>query len=151
MKSRHIKDEEGSLQTRPSSRGATIITSNVPTWKLESTQKTSGFTLKRNSGLEDCLNDFERQHKIPRREFDARYYERLSSPSSSPDTQQKLYPSIELAYSLRNNTPPSSNKSPGTKDKMVIDLDSPEAEDEEAVAERNTGPSSSMTSSILND
>ena len=92
--------------------------------------------------MQDRLNVFERQYKIPRKDFDARYYERLQSPSSIPE--QKLYSSIESAQSFGNNTPPSSSKSINGTDRMVIDLESPEPEFQEVHGDRNARGRSGM-------
>ncbi|KAE9366182.1 hypothetical protein N431DRAFT_352019, partial [Stipitochalara longipes BDJ] len=108
----------------------------------------SGFLgSKHNFGIQERLNAFEHQFKIPQNEFDSRYYERLHSPSFSPEAQQNLCPSTEFSPSFGSNTPPSSNKSTGTMDRMVIDLESPEPDYQDGDAERGAHIRPSMSSS----
>ena len=66
-----------------------------------------------NTSMQERLNAFEHQHKIPNKEFNARYYDRLRSPSaSSPESQQNIYPNAIPDSKYNNSLHPMSSSSP---------------------------------------
>ncbi|PMD53795.1 uncharacterized protein K444DRAFT_618987 [Hyaloscypha bicolor E] len=118
-----------------------------------------------STSMQERLNAFEHQHKIPNKEFNARYYDRLRSPSaSSPEPQQnihpnvipdskynshlhpmsgssleqdQLYPTIEFSPSLHTNDHSPSNKRSSQRIIEVVNLESPEPEARQGGAERS--------------
>jgi hypothetical protein len=87
--------------------------------------------------MQQGFESFERQHKIPNRGFGSGYYDRLRSPSSaSPESQQSLYPSIDLEPSPDHSAYSSINKSAGQKSMTAPHVESPKRQDGDLQVER---------------